>query len=288
LKRHGYYCRSRSAGSKPRARSCYACASGRTRCDHKRPECSRCLTKGIQCQYPTKVPKSRESRILLNYNAPTEESPSFVTALAGLENAEEECTDVDALLNSAIMTSDQDFAAFGGLLGWEDLDFNCSGLMNLQSEDKTIQPLSPGSPTFLVQSTPSIDQTLQFQQAIHSHNASIPKSPTHTTRSLILRYRTNTGAPKRIADLILHTLKSYPLMMLRYNTLPPFIHPGLISSNDKNDQMEPLTNCVSLVHMISNGQGSRKLFWKNVRRECEQICGEVRKSCCGIDEDQNG
>jgi hypothetical protein len=30
------------------------------------------------------------------------------------------------------------------------------------------------------------------------------------------------------------------------------------------------------VHMISSGvQGSRKLFWKNVRMECERLCEEV-------------
>ena len=32
--------------------------------------------------------------------------------------------------------------------------------------------------------------------------------------------------------------------------------------------MEPLNNCISLVHMISGGvRGSRKLFWKVVRLE---------------------
>lgn len=65
-------------------------------------------------------------------------------------------------------------------------------------------------------------------------------------------------------------------MMLRHGTLPPFIHPRLISSHAENTRMEPLTNCVSLMHMIgSRIQGSRKLFWKNVRLECERLCAEV-------------
>ncbi|KAJ5833633.1 hypothetical protein N7474_001944 [Penicillium riverlandense] len=39
--------------------------------------------------------------------------------------------------------------------------------------------------------------------------------------------------------------------------------------------MEPLSNCISLVHMISSGtRGSRKLFWRNVRMECERLCSE--------------
>ncbi|KAG2170740.1 hypothetical protein VTO58DRAFT_110979 [Aureobasidium pullulans] len=36
--------------------------------------------------------------------------------------------------------------------------------------------------------------------------------------------------------------------------------------------MEPLANCLSLLHMIGgNIRGSRKLFWKNVSMECERL-----------------
>lgn len=71
---------------------------------------------------------------------------------------------------------------------------------------------------------------------------------------------------QRTANLILHNLKSYPLMIRRHNTLPPFIHKSSVSSNVEDVHMEPLNNCLSLVHMIGGGvQGSRKLFWKNVR-----------------------
>ena len=66
-------------------------------------------------------------------------------------------------------------------------------------------------------------------------------------------------------------------MMLRHNTLPPFIHSSLLSRDVENNDMEPLNNCISLMHMISSGvQGSRKLFWKNVRLECEHLYEEVR------------
>ncbi|KAJ5316801.1 hypothetical protein N7508_001309 [Penicillium antarcticum] len=42
--------------------------------------------------------------------------------------------------------------------------------------------------------------------------------------------------------------------------------------------METLDNCITLVHMISSGsRGSRKLFWKNVRMECERLCSEAWK-----------
>ncbi|UKZ91161.1 uncharacterized protein TrAFT101_006155 [Trichoderma asperellum] len=109
-----------------------------------------------------------------------------------------------------------------------------------------------------------------------SLSVSIPMTP-GAVRSMIRRPRTQTAA-QRVSNLISHTLKSYPLMLLRSNTLPPFIHPSMITSENENAHMEPLTNCLSLVHMISTGiQTSRKLFWKNVRMECERLSEEYIK-----------
>ncbi|SPQ25758.1 7ae919f1-8516-4992-a306-67b5314558d6 [Thermothielavioides terrestris] len=64
--------------------------------------------------------------------------------------------------------------------------------------------------------------------------------------------------------------------MLDRNSLPPFIHPRLVAgSGAAVDEMEPLHNCISLLHMMnSQVPGSRKLFWRNVRAECERFLGE--------------
>ncbi len=98
--------------------------------------------------------------------------------------------------------------------------------------------------------------------------------PPALARSFNRRSNIKTGA-QMIANLILHTLKSYPLMILRHNCLPPFVHPSMITPHAENDDMEPLTNCLSLVHMLSSRfRGSRKLFWKNVHLECEWLCAE--------------
>jgi len=182
------------------------------------------------------------------------------------------------LPDGAPVVSGPDFANIGGEhLDWNDLDMNFANFLNSQMNDKTVQYPSSGSSSSLIRHwTPSTYQTVEIQEALLSPKVSIPPIPTPNIRSLIQRPKIGTGS-QRIANLILHTLKSYPLMMLRYNTLPPFIHPGLISSDVEDDHMEPLTNCINLVQMISGGvQGSRKLFWKNVRLECERLFEEVR------------
>ena len=121
------------------------------------------------------------------------------------------------------------------------------------------------------------DATQRMQQAANrSVDLIFHFPPTYNVRSLSHRAQSSTGT-QRTSNLILHTLKSYPMMILRDQTLPPFIHPHLVSKEVENNDMEPLSNCVNLIHMLSSGfSGSRKLFWKNVRMDCESLYTNVR------------
>ena len=71
-----------------------------------------------------------------------------------------------------------------------------------------------------------------------------------------------------------HILTSFPKMMYSPGSLPPYIHPYSLGNNLQNSEegFESLTTCVTLMQMLSSGAlGSRKLFWKNVRLECERL-----------------
>jgi hypothetical protein len=273
LKRHGYYCRSRKVGNTTRLRSCISCVRAKARCDNRRPECSRCAAKAVECHYPTST-KSREPKpqIQHNYNDSLElqkVSPSLVADFPGIENREETSTNDDILVG----ISDPEFANFGEQnLDWNVPDINFSEFLRPQTNDEAIQYLSSESSALIRHSTTQINRVQEFAS---SSNISMPMQPTGTPRSLVLRTGMKSSA-QQTANLMFHTLKSYPLMILRHKTLPPFIHSHLISSNTENVDMEPLNNCISLLHMISSGvQGSRKLFWKNVRLECERLCENV-------------
>lgn len=166
--------------------------------------------------------------------------------------------------------SDAELANLEGLdLLSPDIDF-ADFFKPSQTDNSKINPSSP-----IMEWPPSDSQRLPHSSTELS--LSIPLSlPTYTPRSLIHRpkIKPETG---RIANLMFHTLKSYPQMMLRPDTLPPFIHPAWVSDGViDNDHLEPLNNCISLVHMVSSRvRGSRKLFWRNVRMECERLCEEV-------------
>ncbi|THW92615.1 hypothetical protein D6D15_03002 [Aureobasidium pullulans] len=149
----------------------------------------------------------------------------------------------------------------GQTIDWDDTTINLADFLDDQTNPAAVHV--PG---------PSVDHSLNIQQEFPSYNMSIPAVPTiYTLRSLVPRPAREPGQ-QRIANLVFHTLKSYPLMIMRHNTLPPFIHPCSMLFHDDNNNMETLANCLSLMHMLgSKIHGSRKLFWKNVRWECERM-----------------
>ena len=124
------------------------------------------------------------------------------------------------------------------------------------------------------------------QQASTLFHLAMPSQPTCVPQLLIQRQFEGLGRQKT-ANLILHTLKSYPLMMMHHSSLPPFIHQRLVSPEAGNDGMEALNNCISLLHLLGNRvPGSRKLFWRNVRMECERLHEQVHQTltaaCSGV------
>ena len=199
--------------------------------------------------------------------------PSLGADSPGVENCREAGNAYDVILDDQLLTPGLESASLGGeYLDWDGPDLDLTDFLDLQTNETIASPSSRSSAAR--HSSPLTDQRGQVR-AIFSPNVSIPPVPSSTVRSLHERPKSRTGA-QRIANLILHTLKSYPLMMLRNNILPPFIHPSFISFDFGNGPMEPLTNCISLMHMLGSGiQGSRKLFWKNVRLECERLYQDV-------------
>ncbi|KFY21019.1 hypothetical protein V491_03227 [Pseudogymnoascus sp. VKM F-3775] len=205
-------------------------------------------------------------------------APSLIASYSSAEDGQEASNGGDITLDSAPVIPDPVFIDIGGnCLDWNDPQDDFSDFVDLQSNVGTVQYPTEIESSPAQHWIPSTNQTSHIQQDVFSPYISVPKQPTTTFRSLIRRPKLSTGA-QRTANLILYTLKSYPLMMLDNGSLPPFIHPHLIFSEAENNDMELLINCICLVRMISNGiQKSRKLFWKNVRMECEQICEESAK-----------
>ncbi|KAI0883133.1 uncharacterized protein GGS22DRAFT_167959 [Annulohypoxylon maeteangense] len=260
-----------------RPRSCLSCAKGKAGCDNRRPKCSRCISKAIECHYPASTPRATGPGAARSDDASVESgnpSPSSGLDSLDVDTNPQIANNISAMIidDAVVLPEDTDFANLGGdYVAWDDASTSLADFLNGEANDPY---LLQGSSSLARPSTPSSDPTIQIQQSLSTPSFTIPRSPIFSVRSLVHRPKMQAG-PQRIANLILHTLKSYPLMMLRHDTLPPFIHPSLVSPGVDNVHMEPLTNCMCLTHMISSGvQGSRKLFWKNVRMECERFYAE--------------
>ncbi|PSN74876.1 hypothetical protein BS50DRAFT_512169 [Corynespora cassiicola Philippines] len=274
LRRHGYYCRSRKSGSISRTRSCLPCATGKSRCDTERPKCSRCTAKGIDCSYPTKATakvtdlQSRDSdhiRTVQRHQSPPLPSNTLRTSSRLIASSGVEFPADTTLITEPIFdTSGEE------LFNWNTQSIDFQDFLDLGTSEGSLQLHSPSVSYLARNSVSSSAVSSEVQSVPAPYNEVIPSTPSYHVRSMFQRTRVNRG-PQRVADLILHTLKSYPLMMQRYDALPPFVHPELLSSKSQNQGMEAMRNCRSLFYMLRGGiQGSRKLLWKNIQLECER------------------
>lgn len=284
LKRHGYYCLSTKVGRKPRLRSCIACAAAKARCSHDRPDCRRCVAKATRCQYPDETPTGAAT--------PKRAEHQWGSTTTG--DGATEATGILTPSMSSVMQQDAfDFsdAASHGAGGFSD------SVSNAIWDDMFIP--GDGPPTSMQQSSlggKGFDSALsaflhedagspilfaasglpRFQMNLSPPDSiSIPRTPSYAMRSLVSRPR-HMAKTKRVASLIFHTFKSYLVMMLRHKTLPPFIHPHFQKLGVPETQLEPVLNCINLMRMIGGGMpGCRKLFWTNVRLECQRLSTQV-------------
>lgn len=256
----------------PRSRSCISCVRMKIKCDNRKPSCSKCTLKGTECRYPAKTGSS-----------PTESRPSIhrqqtdsVADLLGLGNMAT-AADADAGYEPVFPSSNEAQGFDVNNYPWDYIDWASAALASQpwDSPQLGLQSFSPatieGDAVWHSSSTFTSQKKTTNSFALH-----MLRSPGFTMPSISYREHTDAGA-QRVSLLMLQTLKSYPQMMMRQKTPPPFIHPSLLLG-DTNDDLEAWHNCMSLVHMANSKiQGSRKLFWRNVRAECERFCEQVWK-----------
>ena len=266
LKRHGYYCQSRRRGPLSRARACLNCATSKVVCDKVLPSCTKCSTKRARCEYPAKstMKDIRTSRNHDSLSVSTDSPQSILVEAPHTSSSELQMTDFAEVLPPQNFDVSLDGSASTDL-NWLTPTFDFADLWNAPGGEKDLYP------SIFV---PQFKSTILPEQSAVSFDMSIPAT-IDDSRSLVPR-PSATANHQRTVSLIFSTFKSY-LVMLQQDTMPPFIHPSILQSALTNNQLEPLTNCINLVQMLSkNLRGSRQLFWRNIRLECERWHADVR------------
>jgi len=80
------------------------------------------------------------------------------------------------------------------------------------------------------------------------------------------------------ATILVQILKSYPKMMTKNETYPPFIHPFCVpdtTSGPSYTSSESLQNCRNLAKLFYSDTGGRRLVWRMIRMEQERMAQEV-------------
>jgi hypothetical protein len=251
FKRHGYYCRSKKPGHNvSKKRACIPCSLAKVRCDWKLSRCSNCKTKNIKCQYTDEAIRN----LLANMPTVSESIDGPDGSLALLESTTD-LNSVPSPNNSFDLNSNLDIFLDNGNLSGSAF----ANTLDLDPQSSSALPLSLlTTPDF------STGYTLNYP-------------PSALTRSMMRR---RLGRPQMLtqATLIIQILASFPAMVLRKETFPPFIHSHSFSAitNTEYNMPEALINCMSLAQLFKTRTKENSPFlWKNIRMEHERLWCEV-------------
>jgi hypothetical protein len=216
----------------------------------------------VRCSYPESTRRRPKGDAHSNSRTePDRHTPNFAEALSS-SLASEAKSDYWTPSTGVFDISAHDFASLPDDLfsTYPDIDL---GPMNGQLD----------TPSVLVTTNSGDTQVTAWTS--NSPYTPIPRAPT----ALIRSFQRHTPQPRstHFSHLIIQTLRSYPVALLHSSTLPPYIHPTFTHSTAGPD-LEPLTTCLSLLHMLraSPPSTSRRLFWRNVQFECERFVAECR------------
>ncbi|KAH7324431.1 hypothetical protein B0I35DRAFT_424159 [Stachybotrys elegans] len=237
-KRHGYYCRSKlGRPSVPRQKSCAACVRAKARCAWLcTAYCVRCNERGLECE------RDGAQQV---WNVSSAEAPALgsIDLAADLDSASVSLG-LLADIDSASSTSTSPPAAWTAV---HDLLHT----LTLGSSERFRDYEDP-----VVQGCPYLVEMIQ------------------PTTSVAFAPRTGAGNAQVLSSILIRILQSYPLMLLRRETFPPFVSPLLYSwaETGQTPPQHPLVNCVSLVHMFKAEAEPNKMFvWSVIKLEQERI-----------------
>ena len=84
---------------------------------------------------------------------------------------------------------------------------------------------------------------------------------------------------KHSTHLLMQALRPYPLMMLRKETFPPFIHAHW-HGQDAHALPEPILNCMSIAQMyVFRSEETKPFLWRTIKGEDERFLSQVTSSC---------
>ncbi|KZL73736.1 C6 finger domain-containing protein [Colletotrichum tofieldiae] len=258
LKRHLPYCRRTRTRPRVRPRPCRECSTAKCKCSLQ-PRCARCTKKGLDCVYPETTSQVTEGHVTaLSILYPSELEASSSQSFVHTDTASFFFND-EPPWGSSTQSIDPDNTLL--LRGRTDLGLDfASGLEALghNTVNITDMALAPEAHQLIMSSC------INNSRSVTSFTTEAP-FPLNSVCTV-------NPVTENSANLIRRALRSYPQMMIRRSSFPPFIHPY----QDKSHLPEPLANCMSIaVLFASRNRDTRPFLWKAIRDEQERNLREM-------------
>lgn len=255
----------------------------------------RCTTKGLECVYENPI-AARKSKRMDEIPTPMESTILSSPVLGGDELTLDELFPFDGISNIDDARLPMDLNGFG--FAATDLPLQTSK----RTSNMISGPTQKTMPNSSLLSNNSSDEYSfnNSQNATLAENVLSEKVPWSAwtaqddyapvlSRPSSLLLQPNSGylarlpitdpIMQRTATLIMQQLRAFPQMMLRRETLPPFIHAhwNRPSSTTSTALPEPLANCMSIAHLFASRNSETTPFlWRTVKQEQRSFLEKVR------------
>jgi hypothetical protein len=155
-------------------------------------------------------------------------------------------------------------------------DFNIFNNVGLDDSLDTFVTLEPPDPRLDVANIGSSNLPVIATEHIRIGPVSPVSLPWKPPKTLGQR-SVDTPRAQMATMMLAQMIASFPYMMMRKETFPPFIHPRCYDySRSSNELPEMLKDCMGLAHMFhSKKRESNKVFWRSVRMEQEKLYTQV-------------
>ena len=303
-KRHISYCRRNLTRPRARPRSCRACNAAKVKCTFQAP-CRRCLVKGLNCVY--ELPRKTVASIQDSDVTPTTVNEQSVIDLSDTATFLQSCnTPITDTSNGdrVGVTNSFDLPDTGNM---DDLFMD---LLPLHM-DESLGHGYDASCGISIPTPGPANEALPFDmyawpydsiQPRMGHAAQAPWSTwitsvenhpvlpnpnlnnvvRHTQTMCLTILQPSSEVVQHTTRLGVQAMRAYPMMMLRRETLPPFIHPHWHRQSTPA-LPEPLSNCMSIAQMFAfRSEETKPFIWRTVKAEDERFLAQVTASCSTI------
>ncbi|CAI6100967.1 unnamed protein product [Clonostachys chloroleuca] len=251
FKRHLSYCRRAQFKRKGRPKPCDGCTLAKTKCSLEEPACQRCRSKDLLCVYGAKLLEGLFPNPDLQNGIPfgnpgnlhLEQMVAAGVPVTSLTGGSDPLPEFDSHLtlpqSSWPLTSSRISNGQEGVA--EPTSATSESLQSLE-----VLPLDEGAP---VQSTEAVDEPATLTAL---------KQPSPEAEAS--------------ATIVMHCIRSYPQMMLRRQTFPPFIHPHWHTEK----LPENLVNCMSIAQLfVTRTPENSSFLWRTIDNEVSRFKNEA-------------